>query len=555
MRQARIEPDWESFRSAARGLLAAGVAPDHVEWQECDDAQAEMALLTAATPAPAAAARALIPRAFLELGETCACHRAPAAWPWLYRVLWRITRGERALLEDAADPDVVMLTRMQRAVRRDTHKMTAFVRFRAVQDDEGERFIAWFEPQHRIIRLTAPFFERRFPAMRWSILTPDTCVHWDGTALSFTAGVSRSHAPTADALEEFWLTYYAHTFNPARVRTRAMRAEMPVHYWKNLPEAAAIPQLLRDAPVRVRDMIERAEAAPAPVRTVPRVATRALRTAPGDVPRADFVRMPKVRVGVAGWDYPDWAGRVYPEGRDGVDRLRCVAARFDLIEVNSTFYRPASARAANSWLDRTRDLTHLRFAAKLWRSFTHERGAWRNADVAAVHAGMEPLRGAGRLVALLVQFPWSFRNEPQSRRHLQRVLDAFAAYPLHVEVRHDSWDDASFRSWLHRRDVGLASIDQPLFDGSLQPADHVTGRTAYLRLHGRNHAAWFRADATRDERYDYDYTDAELTPWIARAHSLAARDDVDHVDVVFNNHYRGQAVRNAERFRSLLATR
>lgn len=558
-RVVALEPTWEAFRLRARSLLRDGVPPERATWLESGETQPQLSLLAAPSPAAPAPSMMRVPRRFIELGETVACHRDPAPWPWLYRVLWRLGTGERTLLDDAADADIVVLAGMHRAVRRDMHKMKAFVRFRSVRDATGERFVAWFEPKHRIVRRTAPFFERRFPSMRWSILTPDACVHWDGEALTFGDGVSSAAAPGEDALEAFWLTYYAHTFNPARVRVQAMRAEMPVYYWRNMPEAAAIPSLLREAPARVRTMLERAAAQPAP--PLPPAPPTPARPRPSGRPRLDPppgiepIRVPKIRIGVAGWDYPDWAGRVYPEGREGIDRLRWVAARFDLIEVNSTFYRPASSRATRSWLERTADWPQLRFAAKLHRVFTHERGPWRDADVAAVHAGMLPLLEAGRLVSLLVQFPWSFRNRPAERRRLKRIADAFAAVPLHVEVRHATWDDDAFRHWLRSRGIGLANIDQPLFDASLGPSAVTTNRVAYLRLHGRNAANWFRRDATRDERYDYDYSAAELVPWAERAARLAGVDAVDEVAVVFNNHYRAQAVNNAAEFARLLDAR
>ncbi len=552
--------DWDGFRRAARTLLRDGVDPDTIRWDGPSAAEPQLSLLRAApaeapeagmetTPSPR------VPPRLLELGEAVACHRSPRAWPWLYRVLWRVVGGERELLDDAADADVARLHAMERSVRRDVHKMTAFVRFRSVGGGEAERFVAWFEPRHLIVRRAAPFFQRRFPSMRWSILTPDECAHWDGEALAFSPGVARPGGGH-DPVEADWLAYYASTFNPARVRPRAMRAEMPLFYWRNLPEARVIPELLREAPARVRDMVERAGSALPPSAAVPAppVVRRAVAEPIGEPPpELAPVRVPGIRVGVAGWDYPDWAGRVYPPGRGGVDRLRWVAARFDLLEVNSTFYRPVTSRVARTWLRRTEDRPRLRFAAKLVRGFTHERGPWREADAAAVREGLLPLHEEGRLVSLLAQFPASFRNRPDERRWLKRVVDAFAEFPLHVEVRHRSWDDPAFRSWLRDRGVGLVNVDQPLFDDSLEPAAEATSRVAYLRLHGRNAAAWFRADATRDERYDYLYGAAELEPWVRRARELAARPDVDEVEVVFNNHYRGQAVTNAEEFALALA--
>ena len=200
------------------------------------------------------------------------------------------------------------------------------MRFRVVREAPGgaEAYVAWFEPRHRIVRLTASFFERRFPSMRWSILTPDECVHWEGTELRFTDGVTRAAAPEEDELESFWLTYYASTFNPARVRVSAMRAEMPLHYWRNMPETRSIDALLRGAPSRLREMIARAPSIDRPGEEPdrrPRVtAAPAPAAAPSREPPENLrpQRIPGIRVGVAGWDYPDWAGKVYPTGRAGV---------------------------------------------------------------------------------------------------------------------------------------------------------------------------------------------------------------------------------------------
>jgi len=145
---------------------------------------------------------------------------------------------------------------MQKAIRHDVHKMRAFVRFREVPYDElGSWYVAWFEPEHHIVELNSRFFVDRFASMRWSILGPERCVHWDLRELTFTAGVPKSEAPTEDGVEALWLNYYSHIFNPARVKTRAMQKEMPKRYWKNLPEAAVIPALLQEAPRRVETMI------------------------------------------------------------------------------------------------------------------------------------------------------------------------------------------------------------------------------------------------------------------------------------------------------------
>ncbi len=152
---------------------------------------------------------------------------------------------------------------------RDIHKMHAFVRFRMVGTDEAtgrEQFVAWFEPEYRIVRLAASFFQKRFTGMDWSILTPHECVHWDGQLLHFTPGVPRSAAPDEDALDDLWRSYYRSIFNPARLKVKMMQTEMPKKYWKNLPEASLIPELIAGSPQRVDRMLKTQErpAKPAP---------------------------------------------------------------------------------------------------------------------------------------------------------------------------------------------------------------------------------------------------------------------------------------------------
>ena len=248
--------DLVRFRAAARALIAAGAEPAAVFWRESEDRP----LLGAPLPADTAALN--VPAAFGRLAEDVICHQDGERFALLYQALWRLQRGERRLLQDAADPLVHRLARMAKAVRRDLHKMHAFVRFRSLRDQDGERFVAWFEPEHHILRRAAPFFVDRFAALRWSILTPKGSLHWDGHELAFADGVPRAQAPGADALEGWWQTYYRAIFNPARANPAAMRAEMPKRYWRDLPEAALIPQLLAEAPERTRTMLQSAPTTP-----------------------------------------------------------------------------------------------------------------------------------------------------------------------------------------------------------------------------------------------------------------------------------------------------
>ncbi len=250
--------DFDGWRDAARGLAEAGVPPGEVVWQVGGDTDLFGAT---AAPAPGPAPQFSVPRRFVDLARTIICHRDPERFALLYELLLRV-RVQPKLLDDQADPLMYRLHLMERSVSRDIHKMRAFVRFRAVTDAEGERFVAWFEPEHHIVRRNADFFLRRFASMRWSILTPDSCVHWDGEALLFTPGAVRGDAPEGDELEDYWRTYYASIFNPARLKVSAMTKEMPKKYWRNMPETALVPGLIAGAAARTREMIAASPAMP-----------------------------------------------------------------------------------------------------------------------------------------------------------------------------------------------------------------------------------------------------------------------------------------------------
>lgn len=264
-----------------------------------------------------------------------------------------------------------------------------------------------------------------------------------------------------------------------------------------------------------------------------------------------------IRVGVAGWDYRDWKGVVYPAPRPrGFDPVRYLANYLDLIEINSTFYRPVRPEVAKRWADRVADLDGFHYTAKLWRRFTHERDrAWSLGEVRQVREGFDPLHRARKLGAVLVQFPWSFKNDEPSREWLGDLVRAFRKYPLVVEVRHESWNDPDFYAWLGEEGVGFVNVDQPLFGKSIKPSARSTARVGYVRVHGRNYRDWFRKTAGRDERYDYLYEPAELRPWVARAREIARDRTTEVVDVVFNNHVRGQGVVNALQFRKMIGGR
>jgi len=309
VRAVRFHPDLASWQALARRFLRERTTPESLWWQadaaeapeptepgpatpSAGDSLADGQLADpAGLPDRAAEEQIRVPRTFLEKARLVACHRSEDRWALLYQLLWRIALEERHLLELHGDPQVAKLNAYAHAVSRDVHKMKAFVRFRMVSDWEGDRrpgaagigadsdgieepaeprYVAWFEPEHHIVEQVSGFFRRRFGGMRWSILTPDRCAHWEGegpwdtrdhgadAALErqvwFTAGVDRQAAPQEDAFEDAWRLYYRSIFNPARLKVRAMLAEMPQKYWRNLPEARVIPALVQAAHQRTAGM-------------------------------------------------------------------------------------------------------------------------------------------------------------------------------------------------------------------------------------------------------------------------------------------------------------
>jgi DNA polymerase len=258
------EIDLAGFRNEARDLLAHQVPPHEVQWETVHTLEDDLFALPAESAEPRArhvpnAAAAIVPASFLRLCEVVVLHQDPQRFALLYRLLWRLVH-EPTLRNDSLDADMIHAQQMAQAVRRDMHKMKAFVRFRQVPDRErpGEVLhVAWFEPAHHVVEAVAPWFARRFANMRWAILTPERSVRWDGEQLLFGPGVGREQAPPPDAGEALWLTYYESIFNPARLKMQQLHKEMPRKYWHNLPEAQLIGELSAQAQQRSEAMIER----------------------------------------------------------------------------------------------------------------------------------------------------------------------------------------------------------------------------------------------------------------------------------------------------------
>src|SRR5438067_1393279 len=248
-----------------------------------------------------------------------------------------------------------------------------------------------------------------------------------------------------------------------------------------------------------------------------------------------------IRVGPAGWSYPDWEGTVYPPHGSKFDALAYLAQFFDTIEINSPFYRIPPPTHAMSWVRRVASNRDFKFTTKVFRGFTHETAQLSRDDVTAFKHYLDPLVEANRLGAILLQFPWSFRNTPEGRVKLVDLFDAFAEYPRALEVRHASFQNDEFFQFLDEHDVAWVNVDQPLFSDSVKPAETTTGSFAYARLHGRNYEKWF-AHAESWERYNYLYSKEELQPWVGRIETMAQSKETY---VITNNHFRGQAIVNA----------
>jgi uncharacterized protein YecE (DUF72 family) len=263
-----------------------------------------------------------------------------------------------------------------------------------------------------------------------------------------------------------------------------------------------------------------------------------------------------VRVGPAGWSYQDWKGIVYPKDTGSkFDQLAYLAKYFDVIEINSSFYRPPSDKTSRSWIRRVGHNNDFKFTAKLYQVFTHDRNKVTAKDERDYRSGIDPLADAGRLGAILMQFPWSFKNTPEDRQYLDSLINRFDEYPLVVEVRHSSWNVAEVYRSLEARGIGFCNIDQPQFSRSIKPSALTTSPVGYVRLHGRNYENWFAEfsddSRARAERYNYLYSPQELEPWVDRVRTIASQSLETYV--ITNNHFQGKGVVNALEIEHLLS--
>ena len=275
MRRITLPPEFDAWREAARDALRQGLTPEQVDLQDATQPSPLDLLTMEEAPAGTPVTQPHVPKAFLEAAKLAAVHRDPQRWNLLYRLLYRL-QTQRDLLKVEVDDDSAALKRMEAQIRRDLHKMHAFVRFRKVEElgpdgETQEHFIAWYRPDHRLVHLAAPFFAERFAPMRWTILTPDESVSWDPQRkeLKFFAGTGKESAPQEDELETLWRSYYGSIFNPARLNPDVMRGEMPVRYWEHLPEVSLLPELMQRAEGRVAAMVTRQSKQPTAAPYVP----------------------------------------------------------------------------------------------------------------------------------------------------------------------------------------------------------------------------------------------------------------------------------------------
>ncbi|MCX7765695.1 MAG: DUF72 domain-containing protein [Candidatus Sumerlaeia bacterium] len=263
----------------------------------------------------------------------------------------------------------------------------------------------------------------------------------------------------------------------------------------------------------------------------------------------------KLYIGTAGWSYDDWWGIIYPPTKiRGFDELKFLGQFFNLVEINTTFYRPPSRRQTESWARRGLQIrskeTDFLFIVKLYQQFTHVRD---NLDITAIadfSAALTPLVENNLLACILIQFPWSFRFTEENFYWVQNLTRALSGFPLAIEVRHSSWLCQPYYEFLSLHKIIFVNLDQPIFHHSVTPTDYVFSEDSYFRFHGRNKENWFREDISPDQRYNYLYSGEEINEWlprIQRAQRLCKR-----VFIIFNNHFQAKAVCNALQLKSAL---
>lgn len=270
-----------------------------------------------------------------------------------------------------------------------------------------------------------------------------------------------------------------------------------------------------------------------------------------------------VRIGVAGWSYKDWEGKVYPPGlKRKMHPAEYLAQYLDVIEINTSFYGHIKPEWARKWCRLCAGVNpEFRFSAKLHRSLTHSPNAVVEPTSAETirpdaeeerlaREGLDAVAEQGMLAALLIQFPISFKNTAENREYLHKLLERFRQYPDVVEVRHASWNNMETLGEFAARGVAFCNIDQPYLGRALRRTDYATSDLGYVRLHGRNYQQWFEHEKPHD-RYNYLYKKEELEGWKSKIQRVAEKTKTTYV--VANNHFQGKAVVNALQLQHLLS--
>jgi uncharacterized protein YecE (DUF72 family) len=253
-----------------------------------------------------------------------------------------------------------------------------------------------------------------------------------------------------------------------------------------------------------------------------------------------------VLIGTSGYSYADWVGPFYPQELHKRDYLSFYAAEFPVVELNFAYYAQPSASTLERMIDKTSE--DFRFAIKAHQSLTHSIGVDSHKEVSRYKEGIRPLVEAGRLAAILLQFPYSFHYTPGCRRHLQRLCESLADLPKAVEFRNNEWQRDSVIQGLREVRAAFVNVDEPRLAKLPEPTELVSSELAYLRFHGRNAADWWEGDNV--SRYDYLYSSEELSDWLPMIERMLAKARL--LLVIFNNHSRGQAIQNARQLRDLL---
>jgi probable DNA metabolism protein len=642
-REVCIRPTFASWRNAARLLLREEIAPQHVAWHESDKAPASRG---------GAASRSQprhVPKAFLRLGATVACHRDADRWSVLYRVLWRMVHGERDLLRQTTDPDIARLVAMDREVRRAQQRMFATLRFQGVESapsftdllqgegsgqETGVTYVAWCEPAHNVVERAAPLLVKRFGDMRWSILSPDACAHWNGITLRFTPGLSEP--PTAADITGVLQRGFTGMFTPSRVSISPMRT-------RQQPSAGSLgdgsdPVIQSRSAFAGRGLLSRlARGVPGDggrtrvgARATPPVSSALLANDIGDdldVPgawdpthdpgalaarrRAAAVRLhasegltlfgAPVRIGTASWCDPTIVqpGVFYPDDVCTPDaRLQYYAERYPLVAVESTFHTPPSRTMAAAWAARSPEgfVFDLRAFALMtgyaadtrvlpdWlrdvvpepahtagRVHAHELPESVLSDVwqRFVH-GVQPLRDAGKLGPILLQYPRTFVPSRESVDELAAVRTRLGDLPAAVEFRNPAWvtGRAAARTFALLEELRLTYtvVDTPQgTPSSLTPTVRITTpELVVVRLHGRRKSTWEAGHAIASERRRYLYDRDELAEWAQRVMDTAGQirgiplgfsakaEPHQGVHVIQNNCHANYAATNADELVELL---